>query len=365
MVLRCLYFTQQQLVKNDGASDKATAQNDAINKIGIESHLAHVVPNTEVGWKLFIDDKVVANVKKYKLLYNQIVEYIEHHRIQLIYIRYSVNSSFHYITFLKKVAKLGVKIYLEIPTYPYDGELKCSSIKPFIKKYLERLYRNMWKGCVYRIVTSSTAAVIYGIPTITISNAPAHDLPVKKSLPIEGRINMIAVANLAFWHGYDRIIRGLAQYYKSNPELNVYLTIAGVGNVTVYNDLKTLTEELQLNNFVRFVGSKSNEELDSYFDNAHLAIGCLGCHRKNIIEVKSLKNVEYAMRGIPMVYSENNTDFDGKVYVLKVPADDSNIDIKFLCDFVVGLNMTPLDIHNSVENFTWDVQMRKVFAEWL
>lgn len=365
MTLRCLYFTQQQLIKNDGASDKAISQNDAINKLGIESHIVHIAPNLDKGWKLFVNDKVIANVNKYRLLYDYIIDYIEHHQIKLIYIRYSINFSFHYNIFLHKVAKLGVKIYLEIPTYPYDGELRCSSIKQIVKKYLERIYRNMWKGNVYRIVTSSTATVIFGIPTISISNAPAHNLPVKKIVPIEGSLNMIAVANIAFWHGYDRMIRGLAHYYKSNPELNVYFTIAGVGNLSVYNELKTLTEELQLNKFVRFIGSKSYTELDSYFENAHLAIGCLGCHRKNIIEVKSLKNVEYAMRGIPMVYSENNTDFDGKAYVLKVPADDSDIDIKLLCDFVAGLQMTPSDIHNSVKNFTWDVQMRKVFEEWL
>lgn len=365
MKLRCLYLTQQQIIKNDGASEKAIAQNEAINKIGIESHLAHIAPNSDIGWRLIVGENVVANVNKYKLLYHHIIDYIKCHQIQLLYIRYTVNASVHYYIFLKDVAKLGVKIYLEIPTYPYDGELKCSSLRQTLKKYLERFYRNRWKGKVYRIVTSSDEKDIFGIPTINISNAPAHSLPVKRAIPIEGRINMIAVANLAFWHGYDRLIRGLANYYATNPKLKVYFTIAGVGRPDIFNDLKALTSELKLNDYVKFVGSKSNAELDPYFEESHLAIGCLGCHRKNIIEVKSLKNVEYAMRGIPMVYSENNTDFDGRTYVFKVPADDSDIEVSSLCDFVMGIQMTPLEINESVKQFTWDIQMRKVFSEYL
>lgn len=66
-----------------------------------------------------------------------------------------------------------------------------------------------------------------------------------------------------------------------------------------------------------------------------------------------------------MVYSESNTDFDGRPYVLRVPADDTDIDVKLLCDFVKELKMTPSDIHDSVKEFTWDNQMKKVFKEWL
>ena len=75
-----------------------------------------------------------------------------------------------------------------------------------------------------------------------------------------------------------------------------------------------------------------------------------------------MKNVEYAMRGIPMVYSESNTDFDGRPYVLRVPADDTDIDVKLLCDFVKQLKMTPSEIHDSVSDFTWDNQMKKIFG---
>lgn len=361
MTKKCLYLTQQQIIKNDGASEKTIAQNIAINKIGIESHLAHIA--TSGGeFQLYVDDKVFVSVKKYKYLYDSIIEYIKGNQIQLLYLRYTVNASLFFNLFLHNVAKLGVLIYMEIPTYPYDGEMKCTSVRQTVKKYLEQIYRKQWKRSVYKIVTSSTANVIFGIPTVIFSNAPSHNLPVKAPIRVEGRMNMIAVANLAFWHGYDRLLRGLAQYYNNNPEIKVYFTVVGVGNPKIYNDLRELTNELQLNDYVNFIGSKNNEELNPYFEEAHLAVGCLGCHRKNIVEVKALKNVEYAMRGIPMVYSENNTDFDGRPYVYKVPADDTDIDVMSLCDFVTNLQMTPTEIHESVKDFTWDVQMKKVFG---
>lgn len=358
--MKCLYLTQQTIVKNDGASEKAVAQNEAINNLGIESKLAHVVKSSS-GWELHVGGAVVANVERYKSLYQGLIEYIAVNQIRYIYIRYCVNAGAAFNRFLGMLARQGVTIFMEIPTYPYDGELKCTSVRRTIKKCVEWFFRNRWKGKVYRIVTSSTASEIFGIPTINISNAPAHVLPIKKPLSIDGRINMIAVANLAFWHGYDRLIRGLATYYQSKPIMKVYLTIAGVGNLSVYNELKDLAASLKLGDYVEFIGSRSNTELDPFFENAHLAVGCLGCHRKNIVEVKSLKNVEYAMRGIPMVYSEDNTDFDYMPYVFKVPAEDSDIDVKSLCDFVSGLQMTPSEIHETVRSFTWENQMRKVF----
>lgn len=41
-------------------------------------------------------------------------------------------------------------------------------------------------------------------------------------------IRLIGVAQLAFWHGYDRIITGLAEYYKNSSNSKaVYFDIVG------------------------------------------------------------------------------------------------------------------------------------------
>ena len=78
---------------------------------------------------------------------------------------------------------------------------------------------------------------------------------------------------------------------------------------------------------VIFHGQKMNEELDELFNEADFAIGSLARHRSGIDKIKTLKNREYAARGIPFIYSETDEDFDPMPYIMKVPADESPIDI--------------------------------------
>lgn len=64
------------------------------------------------------------------------------------------------------------------------------------------------------------------------------------------------------------------------------------------------------------------------FNQCDFGIGSLGRHRSGIDKIKTLKNREYAARGIPFIYSETDEDFEQMPYVLKAPADESPIDIK-------------------------------------
>ena len=96
------------------------------------------------------------------------------------------------------------------------------------------------------------------------------------------------------------------------------------------------------------------------FNQCQFAIGSLGRHRTGITNIKTLKNREYATRGIPFIYSEQDSDFDHQPYVLKAPADDSPIDIQRIVDFSEGFTMKPEDIRRTVEHLTWKIQMQKV-----
>ena len=55
---KCLFFTQQHLIKNDGASEKVIAQRDAIVHLGIETRFAYMDCSLE-GWQLHVDDAVM------------------------------------------------------------------------------------------------------------------------------------------------------------------------------------------------------------------------------------------------------------------------------------------------------------------
>lgn len=361
MKKKCLYITLQPIIDGDGASDKAFAQRDAIAEIGIESHIVYVKEFDGL-LSLYVDDKKITEISKYVEIYKNLLEEIILLKPTHVFIRYVGMARPCFNSFLSKVKSRGTMIFMEIPTYPYDGEIDLSSFRKAYGTLRERFFRLFLYRYVDKIVTSSLFDNIFKIPTVKISNAPAYKLPVKSIQSREG-LHMIAVANLAFWHGYDRLIRGMANYYKKPHAEDVNLTIVGKGNLGIFNELVNMVKENSLEDHVRFLGQKKNTELDKFFEESNLAIGCLGCHRKNIYEVKSLKNVEYAMRGIPFVYSESNSDFDQRPYVLRVPADESDIDISQLLVFVKNLSLSPADIHNSVKEYTWDNQMKKVFLD--
>lgn len=105
---------------------------------------------------------------------------------------------------------------------------------------------------------------------------------------------------------------------------------------------------------------KMNEELDELFNEADFAIGSLARHRSGIDKIKTLKNREYAARGIPFAYSETDEDFDKMPYILKVPADESPIDIHRLIRFYMELDLSPRKIRDSIKNLSWKEQMMKV-----
>ena len=59
-----------------------------------------------------------------------------------------------------------------------------------------------------------------------------------------------------------------------------------------------------------------------------MGIGSLARHRSGIDKIKTLKNREYAARGIPFVYSETDDDFEHQPYILKAAPDDSPLTSK-------------------------------------
>ena len=109
-------------------------------------------------------------------------------------------------------------------------------------------------------------------------------------------------------------------------------------------------------------GKLFGHQLDAVFDQCVFAIGSLGRHRSGITDIKTLKNREYAARGIPFIYSENDSDFDHQPYILKAPADESPISIRQILDFIDHQPLSPSTIRSSVEHLSWKNQMEIVIT---
>jgi hypothetical protein len=176
-------------------------------------------------------------------------------------------------------------------------------------------------------------------------------------------IHLIGVASIAHWHGYDRVIEGLHNYYyngKHNTK-KVFFHIAGDSSNTESTRYKELVKKYNLSNYVIFYGRKSGKELDVLFNKADIAVGSLGCHRILMRNVRPLKNREYCARGLPFFYSETDDDFEDKDFILKVPANDDPVNIDVIVNFVISNKFNAVKIRNyALQNLTWEIQFEKV-----
>jgi hypothetical protein len=186
---------------------------------------------------------------------------------------------------------------------------------------------------------------------------------------ISKEIHMIAVAEVHSWHGFDRLVHGLGLYYKQHngkPERKVYFHLVGkVWNAEMEGSKQShgiapYIREYGIEEYVKFYGQLFGDELNSVFSLCSFAIGSLGRHRSGITTLKTLKNREYACRGIPFIYSEQDSDFDRQPYVVKAPADESPIDIDAILNFLDHFTLSAEEIRKSVEQLSWKRQMQIV-----
>ena len=306
---------------------------------------------------------IIAKLKK-RISFRAITRYIIKENIPFVYIRSYHNANPFTIHFVKTLKKHGVKIFLEIPTYPYDQEY--FSVKEKIELYTDKLFRHTFCKYIDAIITYSNDTEIFGKRTIRLSNGiDFNHIPLRNSTKkINNELHLIGVAEIHFWHGFDRLIKGLGAYYNSNPEYKVYFHLVGnMSGKREQNEILTPIKEYGLAPYVTLYGAKHGEELNELFNRADFAIGSLGRHRSGIYNIKTLKNREYAARGLAFMYSEIDEDFDQMPYVMKVPADESPINISLLISFYRSLTISPSNIRASIRHLSWQEQMRKVYEE--
>lgn len=245
---------------------------------------------------------------KRRVSYQCIYRYAVTHQVELIYVRSFHNANPFTIRLFSKLRKAGIKIAMEIPTYPYDSEYTGFPLTTRLGIQVDKVFRKTLAKHVNAIVTFSDYHRIFGQRTIQISNGVDFDsIPLKKMLSKNTSvIHLLGVAEVHYWHGYDRLIDGLGRYYQNPANTTVFFHIAGGIWKSEMHDSQhapgfyELINKYHIEKYVIFHGQKMNEELDELFNEADFAIGSLARHRSGIDKIKTLKNREYAARGIPL-----------------------------------------------------------------
>lgn len=377
--MKILFLVYHGFSDASGISKKINSQVKGLRENGYEVHLCYYDFDADGNRCRFVDGSVIRNYGKGQIAgllqrvdYDCIYEYCKQNKIDFVYARCFQNANPLLIRLFKRLKNLGIKSVTEIPTYPYDQEFVGF---PFITRVglkIDQMFRNKLSEQMNAIVTFSDAETIFGQRTIRISNGVDMDsIPLHNyKVPEDNSIHLIGVAEVHYWHGFDRLIAGLGEYYSNNSNPRpVYFHIVGVvWKSEMYDSVHApgfseLMDKYNIRDKVIFHGQLFGDELNQIFDQCCFAIGSLARHRSGITTIKTLKNREYATRGMPFAYSEQDNDFDGKSYVLKIVPDESPVDILSILNFIDNHCFAPDYIRTSVKNLSWSVQMKRVIDE--
>lgn len=236
----------------------------------------------------------------------------------------------------------GTKIIIDVPT-PYStvlNELELIENKKTIKKILTKAYLRIffpWSWLpANKVIQYGQESWYYSLGfknkiLLTANGIDVPSIPKKSPPPLwpQRKFVMIAVGALAEWHGFDRIIKGIAQFLKDEKNSHIDPQLIIVGEGPIRTEWEQLSLNLGTNNNVQFVGLKTGRELDNIFNNAHIAISSLGLHKINLHLASVLKAREYTARGIPFIASGTDIDFQPTPsFRLTVPNDDSTVNIQ-------------------------------------
>lgn len=373
--MKILFLVYHGFSEASGISKKIHYQVDGLRQNGHEVHLCYYDFDEKEHRCRYVDTTVIKDYGKgmfaalrQRVDYKAIYDYCTDKGVEVVYARSFQNASPPLIRLFKKLNDKGVKCVTEIPTYPYDSEFVGFNLITRLKLRIDQLFRKQLSKQMKAIVTFSDAEEIFGQRTIRISNGVNFDaIPLLDYHSHDTTLNLIGVAEVHYWHGFDRLIAGIGEYYRNNPGGRnvVFHIVGGVGKSEMHDSIHApgfaeLIEKYGIAEHVKFHGQLFGAKLDEVFNACNFAIGSLARHRSGITTIKTLKNREYATRGIPFIYSECDSDFDFQSYVMKAPADESPIDIQSIIDFTDHFNMTPNDIRKTVEHLSWKRQMQTV-----
>lgn len=343
-----LLYIAQSLGKMSGVKNKVYAQCEAFEKNGYETSLfswgvvkqkMEPFPSISGTYKFFDvteqKDSHIRNVIKRRYrMFPVLYKLIKALKPDIIYLRYPLADP-AWIVFLLLIHP--IKLIVEHNTLELQ---ELSSQHNFLGFTFEFLFGKFFRLFPDQFVAVTDEILLEqrkrawpkSINGIVIGNGFNVSSVKLRTLPELGNeIRILGVANLAYWHGYDRILRGIAAYH---GKYNIVFHLAGGAGKAEIQKLKELAKELNISDNLITYEPLYGERLDNLYDYCHIAAGSLGGHRKNLNKSSELKLREYCARGIPFFISLVDDDFKNFEYELIVPSNETPIDICEIVNFV-------------------------------
>lgn len=287
------------------------------------------------------------------------LDWMSVYQCKWVYMRCLIPASRIYIEFIKRMKGNGIKAVLEYPTYPYEGEVKDEGILAE-----DRFYRYEIRKYLSLVTTYSTVQDVYGINAVALQNGVSlEDNPVRNIRVKSNTITMLAVANFCFYHGYERVLEGMRNYYQSKHKYEIYFDLVGDGSERRYYEY--LVKKYGLNAYVRFWGIRLGKDLSDNYGKADIGIAPLGMFKENTVCASPIKTREYCACGLPFIYGYIDTGFTGEeAFTVRVSNDSTSLEM----DVVIDLYEQTVARNDIVEGmrelakskFTWDIQLQQV-----
>lgn len=343
-----------------GVRNKIDFQIEALRGLGIQ--VVHA--NYDDGYNF--GDKKLLNFSARNKLLRKLFEIVVVFRIlrckfsdvDFVYLRHVRLTPWFYLM-IRGISKKVDKLYLEIATYPYDGEVSRFSILSLSDNFFRKRISD-FVDTVFCFGNST--GEVWGIPAVEMFNSidpekiSFHDRQRSKS---DGDVvNFVSVSKLSRWHGYDRFIEAVA---KAAPDVKRRIVFHIVGDGEEKRKLEGLVEKYGLISNVKFYGIKQGEELDKIYAASDIGVASLGLYRIGLDRITPIKMSEYAAKGLPFVLANNDPRFEGVDFVYRVGNNDGVFDLEKVIEWYDRSTFTAVSIREFAENnLTWKEQMRKV-----
>ncbi len=384
--IKLLYISFINEETRKGYFNKIINQTLAFNHLGLDTYMT--ARNNDSFWVSKVEDTGVVEVKKifiatdgtgirrYLRYINAIISFFDfcyecadNIKPDIIYIRRIRPITPMLINFIKNMRKRGLIVLYEYPTYPWESELLIS--KYYLSYIIDKLQYKL-------LLKSINAMVCMGhckdktcdvVETMNGINFIGHDKNLNYRLYMPKRdkaivLNIIIVANYSAVHGIEKLLKGMASYYRMNGTADIRLMI--VGPESGFVKLKEYINKIKMKDHVHFYGYNTGAALDKIYEAADIGLDAIALEiRGEECVCGSLKSREYISKGLPFICSDLlDIVYNGKAnsrFMFISSHKENEVDVNSLIDWYRNLEISSDEIIEfGKDNLTWEKTMEPV-----
>ena len=217
----------------------------------------------------------------------------------------------------KSITEHQTMEYLEVKALAKENPfgLKPSKLFSWLEHTLlpminEKIFGSLALGATAQIVAVTREIGEYEVkrafppkPALTViaNGIDVEAYPLRTSPIFDGKqlkIMMLVGGSTAIdWHGIDLVMKGIEQY-RGLLQIQLWL----LGDIRVLKPYEAP--------YIVKPGFADKKMLNELSDTIHIGLGSFALQRKGLNEACSLKMREYAARGIPAVYGQEDSDYE-------------------------------------------------------